>query len=137
MPFAQRVAALFAVTVLATGALTAATTPRAARAAATDRPTSVLLLTVLPHVHGEPRAAALRCHPAGGTHPAATTACQAVAAVHGDLGAMTPEPGPCTLEYAPVTARALGFWQGRPVSWAKTFGNRCALLRETGSLFAF
>lgn len=136
MPFVQRVAALFALTVLATGALTAATTPRAAHAAP-DRPISVLLLTVLPHVHGEPRAAALRCDPAGGTHPAATTACQAVAAVDGDLGAMTPEPGPCTLEYAPVTARALGFWQDQPVSWVKTFGNRCALLRETGSLFAF
>ncbi|MGS2616676.1 SSI family serine proteinase inhibitor [Micromonospora sp. LZ34] len=135
MPFVQRVTALFAVTVLATGALTAATTPRAAHAA--DRPTSVLLLTVPPHVHGEPRATALRCEPAGGTHPEATAACRAVAAVDGDLTAMTPEPGPCTLEYAPVTARAFGFWQDRPVSWAKTFGNRCALLRETRSLFAF
>ncbi|MCM0679096.1 subtilase-type protease inhibitor, partial [Micromonospora phytophila] len=67
----------------------------------------------------------------------AATACRDVASVNGDLAALEVDPGLCTLEYAPVTARAWGLWQDRPVSYTETFGNRCEMLRETGSLFAF
>ncbi|MEW2385966.1 SSI family serine proteinase inhibitor [Micromonospora sp. NPDC047707] len=135
MPLAQRIAALSAAAVLGTTALTVAATP--AHAAPTGQTTSVLLLSVVPHTTGAPRAAALRCEPTGGTHPYATSACQDVAAVDGDLAALSVNTGLCTLEYAPVTVRAVGFWRNRPVSYAETFGNRCELLRETGSLFAF
>ncbi|PZF99050.1 SSI family serine proteinase inhibitor [Micromonospora deserti] len=136
MPFAHRVAALSTAALLATGAL-AVTAPGAAHAAPTAPATSVLLLSVEPHVTGAPRATALRCAPTGGAHPYAATACRAVAAVDGDLAALHLDPGPCTLEYAPVTARAWGLWRDRPVSYTETFGNRCQMLRETGLLFAF
>ncbi|MGN9779623.1 SSI family serine proteinase inhibitor [Micromonospora sp. H33] len=135
MPLAQRVAALSAAAALGTAALTVAATP--AHAAPTEQVTSVLLLSVVPHTAGVPRAAALRCEPAGGTHPYAASACQDLAAVDGDPTALSGNPGFCTLEYAPVTVRAVGLWQDRPVSYTETFSNRCELLRETGSLFAF
>ena len=136
MPFAQRIAALSTASLLATGVLTGAVAPPAAHAS-TATPTTVLLLSVEPHVDGAPRVATLRCEPAGGRHPHAATACQNVAAVDGDLAALEVDRGPCTLEYAPVTVRALGWWRDRPVSYVETFGNRCHLLRETGTLFAF
>ncbi|MER7457663.1 SSI family serine proteinase inhibitor [Micromonospora sp. NPDC126480] len=137
MPLAKRVAALIAAAVLGTAALAVAATP--AHAAPAERATtSVLLLSVVPHTTGAPRAAALRCEPTGGTHPRAASACQDVATVDGNLAALSDvDPGFCTLEYAPVTVRAIGLWRDRPVSYTETFGNRCALLRETGALFAF
>ncbi|NJP34043.1 SSI family serine proteinase inhibitor [Micromonospora thermarum] len=140
MPLAQRVAALSAAAVLGTAALTVAATPAhaaPAQPALAEQATSVLLLSVVPHTTGAPRAAALRCEPVGGTHPYAASACQDLAAADGDLASLSGNPGFCTLEYAPVTVRAVGFWQDRPVSYTETFGNRCELLRETGSLFAF
>ncbi|MGN9810115.1 SSI family serine proteinase inhibitor [Micromonospora sp. BQ11] len=136
MPFAQRIAALSTASLLATGVLTGAVAPPAAHAASTAA-TTVLVLTVEPHVDGATRIATLRCEPAGGRHPDAATACRNVAAVDGDLTALEVDQGPCTLEYAPVTVRALGWWRDRPVSYVETFGNRCHLLRETGTLFAF
>ncbi|MDM4719076.1 SSI family serine proteinase inhibitor [Micromonospora sp. WMMA1363] len=135
MSLAQRVAALCAAAVLGAAALTVAAAP--AHAASTEQATSVLLLTATPHATGVPRATVLRCEPAGGTHPRAASACQDVAAVDGNLAALSVNPGFCTLEYAPVTVRALGLWRDRPVSYTETFGNQCELLRETGSLFAF
>lgn len=135
MPLAQRVAALCAAAVLGTATLAVAATP--AHAAPTDQATSVLVLSVTPHATGVPRAAVLRCEPAGGTHPRAASACQDVAAVDGNLAALSVNPGFCTLEYVPVTVQAVGLWQNRPVAYSETFGNRCELLRETGALFAF
>ncbi|MFI6262698.1 SSI family serine proteinase inhibitor [Micromonospora sp. NPDC051006] len=139
MPFAQRIVALVAATLLAAGGLTAeaAAHPRAAHAADLDQPASVLLLTVQPH-SATPRTRVLLCGPSGGDHPAAATACRTVAGVDGDLATLTLDPDTlCTLEYAPVTVRAFGFWGDRPVTHTRTFDNRCGLLRETGDLFAF
>ncbi|KAB1901238.1 SSI family serine proteinase inhibitor, partial [Micromonospora sp. AMSO31t] len=65
------------------------------------------------------------------------TACRLVARVDGHLDALEVQLGPCTREYAPVTARALGFWQDRPVTYTRTFDNRCHLLRGTDVLFDF
>ncbi|MFC3502552.1 SSI family serine proteinase inhibitor [Micromonospora krabiensis] len=146
MPFAQRIVALVAA-VLVAGGLTAAARPEAAHAAArpeathavprADQPPSVLVLTVQPPT-AAPRASVLFCGPSGGDHPAASAACGTLAGVGGDPGTLNLDPDTlCTLEYAPVTVRALGFWGDRPVTYAKTFANRCVLLRETGELFAF
>ncbi len=136
MPLAKRVAALFAAIVLGTAALAVTATPAHAAPVA-PAATSVLLLSVVPHDTGAPRAAALRCEPAGGTHPRAASACQDLTTVDGNVAALSVDPGFCTLEYAPVTVHAVGLWRDRPVSYTETFGNRCALLRETGALFAF
>jgi hypothetical protein len=51
--------------------------------------------------------------------------------VNGDLDALNLAPGPCILD------RAVGLWQGWPVSYAETFDIRCQRLRETGPFFAF
>ncbi|RKN37816.1 SSI family serine proteinase inhibitor [Micromonospora endolithica] len=134
MPFAQRIAALTTATLVATGALAA---PAAHAATPRPAPTSVLLLSVVGHTDGSLRTAALRCEPAGGGHPHAAAACGDVAAVDGDLAALAVDPGLCTLEYAPVTVRAVGLWRDHPLSYVETFDNRCQLLRETGTLFAF
>ena len=37
---------------------------------------------------------------------------------------------------APVTARAQGEWNGRPVDYAETFSNGCVMAGRTGSVFA-
>ncbi|MGV9808340.1 SSI family serine proteinase inhibitor, partial [Micromonospora chersina] len=60
-----------------------------------------------------------------------------VARVDGHLDALDVRPGPCTREYAPVTARAVGFWQDRPIAYTRTFDNRCELRRGTDALFDF
>ncbi|WP_446214976.1 SSI family serine proteinase inhibitor [Micromonospora sp. IBHARD004] len=60
-----------------------------------------------------------------------------MARVDGDLAALDVEPGPCTLEHAPLTVRAVGFWHDLPVSYTRTFDDRCALRRGTGALFEF
>ncbi|WBB68599.1 SSI family serine proteinase inhibitor [Micromonospora sp. WMMD812] len=135
MPFAQRIAAFVAATLLLAGGLTAgAARPAAAH---TGHPASALLLTVQPAT-ATPRASVLLCGPSGGDHPAAPAACGALAHVDGDLATLNLDPDTlCTLEYAPVTVRALGFWGERPVTYSKTYANRCVLLRETGDLFAF
>lgn len=66
-----------------------------------------------------------------------TTACRLVARVDGDLAALDVDPGPCTVEHAPLTVHAVGLWQDRPVSSIRTFDNGCALRRGAGALFDF
>ena len=138
MPFARRTAALALAAALGGLAAVAAPHPRAAEAAPRPGPEtpSVLLLTIDPATAG-PRATVLICGPAGGLHPDPATACRLVARVDGDLAALDVAPGPCTLEHAPLTVRAVGRWQDRPVSYTRTFDNRCALRRGTGALFDF
>ncbi|GAA4574574.1 hypothetical protein GCM10023176_41870 [Micromonospora coerulea] len=138
MPFARRTAALALAATLGGLAAVAAPHPRTAGAAPRPGPEtpSVLLLTVDPATAAS-RSTVLVCGPAGGLHPDPTTACRLVARVDGDLAGLDVDPGLCTLEHAPLTVRALGFWQDRPVSYARTFDNRCALRRGTGTLFDF
>ncbi|MET7967231.1 SSI family serine proteinase inhibitor [Micromonospora sp. NPDC005305] len=135
MPFARRTAALALAAALGGLAVTAA--PTAAGAAPRPGPDtpSALLLTV--DTGGDVRATVLTCGPEGGLHPDPATACRLVARVDGHLDALEVQPGPCTREYAPVTARAVGFWQDRPVAYTRTFDNRCHLLRGTDVLFDF
>ncbi|MDZ5444957.1 SSI family serine proteinase inhibitor [Micromonospora sp. 4G57] len=138
MPFARHATALALAATLGGLAAVAAPHPRPAEAAPRPGPEtpSVLLLTVDSGTAGS-RATVLVCGPAGGLHPDPTTACRLVARVDGDLAALDVDPGPCTLEHAPLTVRAVGFWQDRPVSYSRTFDNRCTLRRGTGALFDF
>ncbi|GGQ85321.1 SSI family serine proteinase inhibitor [Couchioplanes azureus] len=131
-------AGLLAASVSTTAALLAAGSPAAA--APTPPPSgSALVLAVVPATQSTvpPRITSLQCSPDGGAHPAAAAACADLRAVDGDLTALTAHGGICTQEYQPVTAFAAGSWQGRPVTYRKTFSNHCILLDATGDVFDF
>ncbi|MDQ3404172.1 MAG: subtilase-type protease inhibitor [Actinomycetota bacterium] len=83
------------------------------------------------------RVSSLSCGPAGGQHPNADAACTELGKVAGDFTALnvTPE-GACTLQYDPVTVRARGYWDGKPIDHHETFGNLCAMMLTTGPVFA-
>ncbi|MEU4633232.1 SSI family serine proteinase inhibitor [Micromonospora chalcea] len=130
MPFARRTAALALVAALGAPASPAQAAPRPG-----PQTPSVLLLTV--DDGAGVRATVLTCGPTGGQHPDPITACRLVARVDGDLDALDVDGAPCTSQYAPVVARAAGFWQNRPVSYTRTFANPCLMQRTTASLFTF
>ena len=80
----------------------------------------------------------LACHPTGGTHPQAEATCRAFDAAGGDPDRLPPKSGFfCYQLYQPVTAAAVGWWDGRPVRWQQTFGNVCELHTRTGLVFNF
>ncbi|MFF3942225.1 SSI family serine proteinase inhibitor [Streptomyces phaeofaciens] len=117
--------------------LAAAAVP--AHAAARDTfPGNWLQLTVTrgasPSADG--RGTLLLCDPPQG-HSRAVEACGQLAAVDGDPGGLTAaQDAVCAMVYAPVTARASGRWNGRPVEYSRTFGNACELAALTGAVFA-
>ncbi|MER7077147.1 Subtilisin inhibitor-like [Saccharopolyspora kobensis] len=99
---------------------------------------STLNLTVSSANRDEvPRNAVLNCHPAGGTHPHAASACQTLNAVGGDLTKLTEAQSTCNFIHKPVTYTARGTWQGRPVTFEKTYSNKCIADASTGKVFAF
>ncbi|MBA2946943.1 SSI family serine proteinase inhibitor [Streptomyces himalayensis] len=85
------------------------------------------------------RGVLLRCAPrvVSGHHPHAAEACAALDAAHGDLGALPVERRICTHRYSPVTVSATGLYQGRILTWKKTFANTCAMEAATGYVFRF
>lgn len=104
---------------------------------------SALVLTV---GHGESaataaplRAVTLTCAPtASGTHPAAAAACAELRAAHGDPSALAAEDSVmCTREYAPVVVTVDGVWQGRRLSYERTFANECVKNAGSASVFTF
>lgn len=100
-----------------------------------DDDRGVLALTVTGR-DGDLKVSTLRCGPAGGSHPAATSACAQIDRVDGDLSQLDARPQTvCTLEYDPVTATARGTWEGKIVNYHETFPNRCAMYSYTGSVF--
>jgi hypothetical protein len=120
-------------------------------AALADQPTaptslyapSALVLTV---GHGESaalatpaRAVTLTCAPtASGTHPAAAPACAELRSVGGEVDALAEADGVlCTKQYDPVVVTVDGVWQGRRVSYERTFANECVKSAQGSSLFAF
>ena len=133
MPFARRTAA--AALVAALGGLAAPASPAQAAPRPGPETPSVLLLTVDDGTGL--RATVLTCGPTGGLHPDPITACRLVARVDGDLDALDVDGAPCTSQYAPVVARAVGFWQTRPISYTRSFTNACLMRRTTASLFTF
>jgi hypothetical protein len=110
-----------------------------ARAASEDSlPGNWLRLTVSRDtaVSGDTRSTLLLCDPPRG-HSRAAEACDQLTAAGGDVRAFpVAKDLVCPLVYAPVTARASGQWNGRPVSYAETFGNRCEMGARTGAVFA-
>lgn len=135
----QRRLGIAAAALCAAAAVVPAGTPAHAAPAADTRPLGTLLLSVRLTEQPEQgvRTVILRCGADGGTHRFATKACDDLRSVDGNLESMIYDDGPCTLEYMPVTATAVGRWRGRPVSYQETFPNRCDMLRATGDVFRF
>ncbi|WP_327721143.1 protease inhibitor [Streptomyces sp. NBC_00490] len=104
---------------------------------------SALVLTV---GHGESaalatpaRAVTLTCAPtSSGTHPAAALACAELRGAGGDFDALTGRGDVlCTKQYDPVVVTVDGVWQGKRVSYERTFANECVKSTYGTSLFAF
>ncbi|MET9256275.1 protease inhibitor [Streptomyces sp. NPDC048182] len=85
------------------------------------------------------RAVTLACAPkASGTHPAPGAACAELRLAGGDLDALAADADAvCTREYAPVVVTVDGVWQGRRVSYERTFANDCVKNARGASVFAF
>lgn len=81
------------------------------------------------------RGTLLMCNPSQG-HRSAATACAELEAVDGDIDRMTQKDTFCPMIYAPVSARASGQWNGRPVEYQRQFGNACEMRAWTGVVFA-
>ncbi|MEU9858371.1 SSI family serine proteinase inhibitor [Streptomyces sp. NPDC047974] len=81
------------------------------------------------------RTVTLHCDPAGGDHPRADAACADLDASQGRVDRESDTA--CVLLYDPVEVRAEGVWHGRPVSFARQYGNTCELNARTGAVFAF
>jgi hypothetical protein len=85
------------------------------------------------------RAVTLNCAPtASGTHPAAPDACADLRAAGGDFDALTPKADTmCMKIWNPVVVTAQGVWEGKRVSYERTFANQCVMNAAAGSVFAF
>ena len=85
------------------------------------------------------RAVTLSCAPTpSGTHPAAALACAELRGVGGDFDALEARDDVmCTKEYDPVVVTIDGVWQGRRVSYERTFANECVKSTHGTSLFTF
>ncbi|MFI1414231.1 protease inhibitor [Streptomyces sp. NPDC020707] len=115
---------------------TAVCGPLAGAALATPSPTALYAPSALVFTtgHGEfaaeatpERAVTLNCAPtASGTHPAAVSACAELRAVSGDFDALSTRSDVlCTREYDPVVVTVEGVWQGKRISYERTFANEC------------
>ncbi|MFI2644083.1 protease inhibitor [Streptomyces sp. NPDC018610] len=125
------------------GPLTGAALAAPSAAPASLYAPSALVLTV---GHGADAAVAvpervvtLTCAPtASGTHPAASDACAELRAAGGDFDALSAGGDVlCTKEYNPVVVTAVGVWQGKRVSYERTFANECVKNASVSSVFAF
>ncbi|MER6498054.1 SSI family serine proteinase inhibitor [Streptomyces sp. NPDC001455] len=127
-------------TVLATAVLLTLTAAAPAVAAPPGKPVQKgnLLLTVSGGGNTWIRGVRLLCPPVPSTHhPHAVAACADLAAADGDLDALPGDPHLCTKESDPVTVEATGIWDGRRVSWRRTFPNPCEMDVATGPVFRF
>ncbi|MDF6043390.1 subtilase-type protease inhibitor [Streptomyces sp. JH14] len=101
-------------------------------------PDDGLLLTVSGSDDTWIRGVLLECPSASGSnHPQAAEACAALNAAGGDPDGLPGDPRRCAHLYEPVTATAEGQYDGRPVSWQRTFANACVLASVTGPVFRF
>lgn len=117
-------------------ALTALTAP--AQAAQSALPGNWLQISVTKgdgH-SSDMRGALLLCNDVPQGHARAAEACAQLRTAHGDVGAIPSQDVMCTLVYAPVKASARGQWNGRPVRYEHTFGNKCEMGAMTGAVFA-
>lgn len=125
------------------GPLTGAATAAPGAAPASLYAPSALVLTT---GHGDDaatvapeRAVTLSCAPTpSGSHPAAAEACAELRGAGGDFDALTARGDvQCTREYNPVLVTVQGVWQGRRVSFERTFGNECVKNSYGTSVFTF
>ncbi|WP_063765686.1 SSI family serine proteinase inhibitor [Herbidospora cretacea] len=109
----------------------------AAHPALADTPSGALTLSRSVDGRGH-TVATLFCDPDGGTHTTPKQACDLLRSIGGDLGKLVHNPGViCTKEYLPHRVTAFGTWEGKPVRYTRTFGNRCEMIAVTGALFNF
>jgi hypothetical protein len=74
--------------------------------------------------------------PGGEGHRQGEAACMHLTGAEGLVEEVAPADGLCTKEYAPVTLRAFGVWEGRFVHYAADYDNFCTgLLATGGSIF--
>lgn len=99
-------------------------------------PGSALHLSVAGRGQDSPTEATLTCAPAGGSHPRAAAACEAIRQAHGRFGDLPAAEGPCTLEYRPTVGEVTGHWLGEPVRFRRTYDNPCLAARESGGVLA-
>ncbi|MFC9618595.1 SSI family serine proteinase inhibitor [Streptomyces sp. NPDC056930] len=112
--------------------------PAAAAESNAPVPDRGLLLTVSGSEDTWIRGVALFCPPAPDAHHShAAAACAAIDRAEGDLDALPSSPRLCIEGYDPVTATATGTWDGRPVSWQRTFPDACVMDAVTGPVFRF
>ncbi|MEU3344614.1 subtilase-type protease inhibitor [Streptomyces sp. NPDC006700] len=122
---------------------TAVCGPLTGPAAAAVHAPSTLVLTVghgvAAAVAAPERAVTLSCAPTpSGTHPAASEACAELRGTDGDFATLRPgDHVVCTKEYNPVVVTAEGVWQGRRVSYERTYANECVKNASVTSVFAF
>jgi hypothetical protein len=107
-----------------------------AAAAWAARPRTDLTLAYMAEA-GYATAVTLRCDPPGGAHPKPSVACRTLRTVGGHPARLKPARVMCTMIYAPITAQITGRWNGKKISWSKTYGNTCEMTRATGVLFRF
>ncbi|MHC5908701.1 SSI family serine proteinase inhibitor [Streptomyces sp. S6] len=81
------------------------------------------------------RGTLLLCNDVPQGHAHAAEACAQLREARGDIRSIPAQDVMCTLEYAPVTASARGQWNGRPVQYRETFGNKCEMGAATGAVF--
>jgi hypothetical protein len=88
---------------------------------------------------GAARAVTLSCMPGpSGTHPAPSRACAELRAAGGDPDALAgPGDAMCTKQYDPVVVTVDGVWQGKRLSFERTFANECLKNASGSSLFSF
>ena len=88
---------------------------------------------------GAARAVTLSCMPGpSGTHPAPARACAELRAAAGDPDALAgPGDAMCTKQYDPVVVTVDGVWQGKRLSFERTFANECLKNASGSSLFSF
>lgn len=86
------------------------------------------------------RAVTLHCKPtAGGTHPDAEAACADLERADGRPALTLNDDSDrvCPQIYAPVTLTADGVWEGRRVSYERTFANNCVAQSRVTNLLDF
>ncbi|MCI2416079.1 SSI family serine proteinase inhibitor [Saccharopolyspora sp. K220] len=97
---------------------------------------STLTLTVTESQ--DSRSVTLKCHPAGGSHPHATSACDELRAADGNAELLDRDKSSsCTKDNPRVRATAEGTWRGRQVGYQVSVANPCELKARTGSVFDF
>ncbi|MFF7066818.1 SSI family serine proteinase inhibitor [Streptomyces pseudovenezuelae] len=94
-----------------------------------------LLVTTGDGRSSDTRGTLLLCDPPQG-HARAAEACAQLDSVGGDIDALPAADVVCPMLYAPVTVRADGQWNGRPVEYRQTFSNGCVMGARTGAVFA-